>query len=61
MVDGRGPIYIDLRGCDESYWTDIAALSAGRGGKPRTNAPQAQSRAKTGKAPVFRFARGKKP
>ncbi|SUX54923.1 pseudouridine synthase [Chromobacterium vaccinii] len=37
------------------------AQSAGRGGKPRTNSPQAQSRAKTGKAPVFRFARGKKP
>ncbi|MCD4503326.1 pseudouridine synthase [Chromobacterium piscinae] len=37
------------------------AQSAGRVGKPRTNAPQAPSPAKTGKKPAFRFARGKKP
>ena len=31
MIDGRGPVYVDLRHCDDRYWEDIAALSAGRG------------------------------
>jgi succinate dehydrogenase / fumarate reductase flavoprotein subunit len=26
LIDGRGPCYIDLRHCDESYWTDLALL-----------------------------------
>jgi succinate dehydrogenase / fumarate reductase flavoprotein subunit len=30
IIDGRGPCYLDLRKCDESYWKDIAKL--GRGG-----------------------------
>jgi succinate dehydrogenase / fumarate reductase flavoprotein subunit len=27
IVDGRGPVYIDLRHCDDSYWTDLAGMS----------------------------------
>jgi hypothetical protein len=29
IVDGRGPVYVDLRHVDESYWTDIAKLHRG--------------------------------
>ena len=27
IIDGRGPVCIDLRHCDASYWTDLAKLS----------------------------------
>jgi len=46
MLDGRGPVYVDLRQCDESYWHDLAGLQSGRGASillsdqipdPRTN------------------------
>ena len=30
LVDGRGPVYLDLRTCDETYWSDMLALSAHR-------------------------------
>jgi succinate dehydrogenase / fumarate reductase flavoprotein subunit len=30
IMDGRGPCYLDLRKCDDSYWDDIKKL--GRGG-----------------------------
>src|SRR5687767_6385606 len=26
IVDGRGPVYVDLRHVDDSYWNDIAKL-----------------------------------
>lgn len=29
IVDGRGPVFVDLRHVDESYWTDIARLHRG--------------------------------
>jgi succinate dehydrogenase/fumarate reductase flavoprotein subunit len=29
IVDGRGPVFVDLRYVDESYWTDIARLHRG--------------------------------
>lgn len=29
IVDGRGPVYVDLRHVDDSYWTDIAKLHRG--------------------------------
>lgn len=44
IIDGKGPVYVDLRYVDESYWSDIAKLH--RGGSillsehvpdPRTN------------------------
>jgi succinate dehydrogenase/fumarate reductase flavoprotein subunit len=31
MIDGRGPVYVDMRYCDESYWQDLAALSPSKG------------------------------
>ena len=31
MMEGRGPVYVDLRGCDESYWHDLATLQSGHG------------------------------
>jgi succinate dehydrogenase/fumarate reductase flavoprotein subunit len=29
IVDGRGPVFVDLRHVDDSYWTDIAKLHRG--------------------------------
>ena len=29
IVEGRGPVYVDLRHVDESYWADIARLHRG--------------------------------
>jgi succinate dehydrogenase/fumarate reductase flavoprotein subunit len=29
IVDGRGPVYIDLRQCDPSYWEDLKTLAQG--------------------------------
>jgi succinate dehydrogenase / fumarate reductase flavoprotein subunit len=29
LLDGRGPIYVDLRHVNESYWTDIISLNRG--------------------------------
>src|SRR6185503_4746139 len=29
IVDGRGPVFVDLRHVDDSYWTDIARLHRG--------------------------------
>jgi succinate dehydrogenase/fumarate reductase flavoprotein subunit len=29
IVDGRGPVFVDLRHVDESYWSDIAKLHRG--------------------------------
>jgi succinate dehydrogenase/fumarate reductase flavoprotein subunit len=29
IIDGRGPVFVDLRHVDDSYWTDIAKLHRG--------------------------------
>ena len=29
VIDGKGPVYVDLRHVDDSYWTDIAKLHRG--------------------------------
>jgi succinate dehydrogenase/fumarate reductase flavoprotein subunit len=29
IIDGRGPVYVDLRSVDDSYWSDIAKLHRG--------------------------------
>jgi succinate dehydrogenase / fumarate reductase flavoprotein subunit len=26
LIDGRGPVYVDLRGCDEDYWESLAQV-----------------------------------
>jgi succinate dehydrogenase flavoprotein subunit len=31
IVDGRGPVYVDLRNCDESYWRDLASVQTAKG------------------------------
>ncbi len=30
LIDGRGPVCIDLRYCDDEYWNALAAVSVGR-------------------------------
>jgi len=32
VVDGNGPVCLDLRHCDESYWTDLRGMSMASGG-----------------------------
>ncbi len=41
IVDGRGPVFVDLRHVDDSYWTDIAKLH--RGGSILLTRPRARS------------------
>ena len=31
MIDGRGPVFIDLRKCDDSYWDDLKSASLRHG------------------------------
>ncbi|HVZ51395.1 MAG TPA: FAD-binding protein [Pseudolabrys sp.] len=31
MIDGRGPVYVDFRNCDDSYWTDLSVVQPSRG------------------------------
>lgn len=31
LIDGRGPVYVDLRHCDEDYWKALEAVAAARG------------------------------
>lgn len=33
IIDGRGPVCIDLRQCDESYWSDLRSASLKHGSK----------------------------
>ena len=32
MLDGRGPVFLDLRGCSERYWEAVLNARSGRGG-----------------------------
>jgi len=32
VIDGRGPVYVDMRGCDPSYWQDLKTVAQIKGG-----------------------------